>query len=263
MTTSLSDAGLVLSDTSALLNAAIVQGQFKYLRLSANGTTGTVNINADAIVVKSATNSYAVLQSIALTPVAGNLVGVVNGLDSGSWAFSTWYYVYVIYGTAGAGALFSTSSTAPALPSGYTYFARVGAIRTQAATNYYPLAFMQVGRKVRYTVGATGNMIALPQMASGAAGSPTVPTYVAVSTTAYVPATAGIIDCVLSMFSANVATLSPNGNTAVYNSGTNSPPVVNPANVSSYASLLLESSNVYWCSSGTGILACAGWEDNL
>lgn len=52
----------------------------------------------------------------------------VGGLDTGSEASSTWYYLWLIYnsGTTTYAAMFSTSSSSPTMPSGYTLKRRVG-----------------------------------------------------------------------------------------------------------------------------------------
>jgi len=58
-----------------------------------------------------------------------------NGLDSGSMTANTWYHLWCISnGTAVAG-LASISSTLPTLPSGYTYKAYLGAVRTDSSGN--------------------------------------------------------------------------------------------------------------------------------
>lgn len=53
-----------------------------------------------------------------------------GGLDTGSPTPSTWYYVWLIYdpSTTTADGLFSTSPTAPTMPTGYTYKRRVAAV---------------------------------------------------------------------------------------------------------------------------------------
>jgi hypothetical protein len=58
-----------------------------------------------------------------------------NGLDTGAIANSTWYHVYVIAKADGTSPdiLFSTSGTAPTMPSTYTLKRRIGAIKTGLA----------------------------------------------------------------------------------------------------------------------------------
>ena len=60
-----------------------------------------------------------------------------NGLDTGSLAADTWYYVFVIQGTSGVAGLMSTSTT-PTLPSGYDDAKRrVGMVRTNSSAALY------------------------------------------------------------------------------------------------------------------------------
>lgn len=50
-----------------------------------------------------------------------------NGLDTGSLAASTWYYLYVIYNGSNTAGLASLSATTPTMPSGYTFKRLIGA----------------------------------------------------------------------------------------------------------------------------------------
>lgn len=60
-----------------------------------------------------------------------------NKLDTGAKAINTWYHVFAIRNTSGGTGdiLFSLSATAPAMPSGYAGFRRIGAVRTDASGN--------------------------------------------------------------------------------------------------------------------------------
>ena len=265
MTTALSDSGLQLADNSILVNAATIQGGFKNLQLNSNGTTSTVNISADSLTLSSSTSQYIRLNSVILTPTTGS--SGANGLDTGSWAYSTWYYVFVINGTSGTAGLFSLSATAPTLPSGYTYFARVGAIRIQSATSYYPLAFKQYGRRVQYVVGSTGNMLGMPQMGVGAAGTgigSTTATWAAVGVSVFVPPTAAKICLISGSTGSSSAMVAPNTNYGGDTSTTNPPPMTSRAHWWQQTDLVLESANIYWVSDATSAyLYCNGWEDNL
>lgn len=269
----------LLSATQALIeemppaSAAVsssVQGAFQNLRLSATGSSSAVAVTADGLVLRNSSNQYTTLTSVNLASlVTGSASGSANSLDTGAWANSTWYYVYVIWnGTTTAG-LFSLSATAPTLPSGYTYFARVGAIRTQAATNFNPLAFRQAGRKVRYVVA--GNVTALPQIAGASVGNPDTPTWVSQSTANVAPPTIAAISVMaISAASGSKVICAPSNAYGAYGSTTNPPPVASgaasAANVVATVNydMVLETANtVFWASNVGGVLACTGWEDNL
>jgi hypothetical protein len=63
-----------------------------------------------------------------------------GGLDTGTEANNTWYYVWLCEGTSGVTAVFSASSTSPTLPTGYTSFKRLlpFAVRNDASSNLIP-----------------------------------------------------------------------------------------------------------------------------
>lgn len=189
-----------------------------------------------------------------------------NALDAGSIASNTWYFVWLIWGDGEAvSGLASTSATAPTMPSGFTHKVRVGAMRTDGSSVLYRT--IQRGNRVQYKVTASTNTAALRQMASGSAGSPTTPTWVAVAVGAYVPTTATEVSATIQ--SSNLVAAAPNnayGATTDYS--TNPPPFsVNGGVVGSWhgtATFVLESANIYWANAGAaGAMCCLGWTDNV
>ena len=257
------------------VSPASVQGAFKNLAASATGTSANVTVSADEIVVENSSNIYQTLRAVSLT-IAGTSVGA-NALDTGTIAASTWYSVWVIWnGTTTAG-LLSLSATAPTLPGGYTHKARIGWIRTDGTGNKFPLKFVQNGRKVQYSVAAGSNLTALPIMSSGAQGSITTPTWVAVATGNFIPSTAGEIDVVLagqySSGSAYQGIVAPNNGYGGITSSTNPPPLAinnlgagSATGTATKMSMVPESSNIYAAlspGSGTIEVLCAGWTDNF
>lgn len=72
-----------------------------------------------------------------------------NGLDVGTKAANSWYWLFVIKGTAGTESLASLSRLTPTLPSGYTSFRRVGVVRTNAAGNIrkFEQIYMEIFRR--------------------------------------------------------------------------------------------------------------------
>ena len=101
-----------------------------------------VDIDADEIVLKDSNRRAYLATSVNLT--VDITASGANGLDTGSEASSTWYYLWVIYNGTTVAGLISASSTAPTLPSGYTYKALVGAIYNASSSNF--VATCQVGR---------------------------------------------------------------------------------------------------------------------
>jgi len=252
---------------------APVQGLFKNLQCSTTGLSAVVTFSADELVVETAAHVYTTLRALALTASTGAASGVANSLDTGAWAFNAWYAQYVIWNGTTSAMLWSLSATAPTLPSGYTAFARVGWIRTQPATNYYPLAFQQYGRNIAYRIGATGNTLTLPSMAAGAIGiwSLTAPTWQSIGISNFVPITASSIKVIgVSAYNGGNQTngiIAPNGNYGG-TSSTNIPPVVfvttSNLGYGLVGNILLESGYIYAVMQiSGGIILAAGWEDNL
>lgn len=91
-------------------------------------SVSTVDIDADAVLVKDTNGNALRLESIDLT--ADITASGANGLDTGSEG-NNWYYLWVIYNpsTDTTASLLSLSSTSPTMPSGYTHKALVGSVR--------------------------------------------------------------------------------------------------------------------------------------
>lgn len=100
-----------------------------------SSTASTVTALADEMVLKD-TNGVSMLVS-GISVTLDITASGVNGLDTGSEASSTWYYVWIIAkpdGSSVAGVL-STSSSAPTMPSGYTFKALHSACRNDGSSN--------------------------------------------------------------------------------------------------------------------------------
>ncbi len=95
-----------------------------------------------------------------------------GGLDTGTIANSTWYHWYVIANAAGTlvDVIFSTSAAAPALPSGYTLYRRIGSMKTNGSGQW--TTFTQLGDEFLlapfmdnaaafYTVGTSASSLTL------------------------------------------------------------------------------------------------------
>lgn len=262
------DKWVLLNPATGIATAqASVAGSFSGLKISSLGINNYNSvITANSVVLKnSAGNSY-LAQSVNVT---GNINTVgANGLDTGTLAASAWYYLFLIYNptTQTTAALFSLSATAPTLPSGYTFFARVGAVRTDSSK--YLLQTLQQGRKSRYVPLAGSNVPTLLAMASGVAGSVTAPTWVAVATGNFVPPTASHVEIILGVIANTSAIVAPNTAYGSITSLTATPILIAAGTNSAYADspsfIMLETSNVYWASnSASNYLNAVGWEDNL
>lgn len=149
----------------------LVAGGFKNLRLlnvtnalgdTAPGTPNNqVKIVLDAIALEDANGGAMRIGSSYNYSCTADVTGSTfnsstGGLDTGAVAASTWYFVWVIYNptTDTPSCLLSISSTAPTMPSGFTFKARVGAFPTDASANKCFYRIQQYGRIAHYV--ATG-----------------------------------------------------------------------------------------------------------
>ena len=111
-------------------------------------TAATVDIDADAILLLNSTSGDGYkAETVNLTVDISTGTGA-NTLDTGAEATSTWYYLWVIYNpdTTTVAGLLSVSSTAPTMPSGYTYKGLVGAVYNGSGGAFAD--FHQIGHKV-------------------------------------------------------------------------------------------------------------------
>lgn len=245
-----------------------VQGGFRNLKISSLGINNYISaITADSITLRKSTGESYLAKNVNVSPQI--ISSGANGLDAGSVAANTWYYLYLISDGTLVKGLFSLSATAPILPSGYTYFTRIGAVR--AGASGYLLQTLQYGSRVQYVVTTGSNTPNLPIIAQGALGvySSTTPTYVAASVSSFVPPTANTIVVTASQYfggGASVIGLAPNSSYG--GMASNRQPLLSGDNAGalnkSTISMLLESSNIYVYSSGAnGLFQSVGWEDNL
>ncbi len=227
----------------------------------------TVTVSVDAVTMSDGTNYLT--KAVSGTVNLGTNGGVL-ALDAGSIAIDTWYAIWAFAkpdGTVTAAA--STSFSAPALPSGYTMSAYLGAVQTiHASATLY--GTWQLGRIAQYVVGLA-QTTALPNMANGTAGtySLTTPSWAAVSVARFSPPTATRIGLVaVNGWNGNAVQnlqVAPNNSYGGGNSA-NQPTISHSSNT--YLSLnswfLLESANIYWAATGAGAaVLCYGWEDNI
>lgn len=241
-----------------------IKGAFSNLSLSTTGSSATITATADEVLTTNGSGAYHKASSVSLS-ISGASAGA-NGLDTGTIAASTWYYVFVIWnsGTNTTAGLISLSATAPTLPAGYAYFARIGAILTDGTANKYPLAITQKGNSVDYKVVVGSNTTTFPLLGAGVSGDPSIPTYVAVAVSGGAPPTAGKIGIFMHVSNSH-AICSPSNATGNSNSTTNPPYMLlnSSACEAMERRINLQSSSVYWAGDANSWLRCSGWEDNL
>lgn len=202
----------------------------------------------------------------------GTVTSTANGMDGESRPASGWVYVYAIStgtGMAGLGTTVSPLSGPPTLPAGYTFYAFVGAMFCNGSSNL--LRTRQLGIDTQYTPVAASTTVVLPNMANGVAGtaSTTAPVFAAIAVGLFVPPTASDIRIVVTNqygasggVSVGVAPNASYAGVASTNPGLFYIGVGIALAGSEQITFLLESTNIYWFSGGTGGgVNCMGWSD--
>lgn len=246
--------------------AAFAQG----LKVKNNASTPSTKIDITALaatmVNSSGTSLLAKSVSVTIDLTTGTSTSAANGMDGEARGTSAWIYCYLISNgsvTSGLGTLTSPLSGAPTLPTGYTSALYVGAMRVDSSGNL--LQTQQNGKRAHYVVTSATNTAALPVMGNGSAGSTTSPTWVAITLSGFVPATASSVQEVANSDVGGTPSdviAAPN-NAYGTSTSTNPPPLcATTGKQSSVVSMPIESANTYWASGGTdGYLFCVGWDD--
>ena len=214
----------------------------------------TISMTAAEIILEN--SSSQVHKSISVSWSLNSATTGAGGLDTGSIANNSWYYIYDIYnGTTDAG-IMSLSSTGPTLPSGYTFSSGpIGAALTDSSGHF--IGFKQKGKLWQYVVGS--NLSALPILASGSNGN----VWTATSVTGVVPTSiAASIQVGAFAIPGSNTTVAPNGNYSTsFGSGTGIISADYDNMVS--GSILLESTNIYYAANASScFLQCIGFTLN-
>ena len=159
-------------------------------KASCTGASAVITMTAARVTVRNASGSSVELSNVSET-LTTTSTGA-GGMDvADSLAASTWYYFYLIYNpaTGDTSSLASLSASSPTLPSGYTHYRRMGALRTDATANKYPLRMAWSDSNAEYRPYNTGsNLTDFPLIQSGVLGTTgSTPTMTAVSVTDFFP----------------------------------------------------------------------------
>lgn len=124
----------VQNDTTAITYSILPY--YRNLKVISDSThyDHKVSVTIDAIIL-SDTNGYSVVERDVSGTCDISTSGA-GGLDTGSPAAATWYYLWCIGGNRVPNFVFSTSLTEPTLPTGYTFFALLGAYRRSSLGLY-------------------------------------------------------------------------------------------------------------------------------
>ena len=127
-------------------------------------TVSTVTVQADRLILFNASGEAQAVTSVNVT--ANITASGLNGLDAGSEAADTWYYLYIIWNGTTVGSVLSTNGSAPALPAGYTHFGLVTVVRNNSSSDIREMYQVDDVTKI-FTGGG------LEALAAGTATSPT------------------------------------------------------------------------------------------
>jgi len=169
------------------------------LQVSRNATTPTTKLDVQAGAARDSNNVICIQLRDAVTIDAGS-VGA-NGLDTGSLANNTWYYVFVIMSSANqapVAALLSTSRTAPVLPWNYDSFRMIGVWKTDGSAQFLKATVVGNGstRKtfwdaaISATVGGSGSATSLTAI-DLSAGVPPIEDMIVSMQVGFTPAASG------------------------------------------------------------------------
>jgi len=231
-----------------------------------SGSNTVLAVTAAFVQIPNSSFVNIIRQNISVTVNTANLGA--GGLDAGTVAASTWYYVWLIDNGATTSAIMSLSATTPTLPSGYTYSMRIGAVYTNASKQL--LQTLQVGNRTQYVVAASTTVPNLPVIISTTTNNTS---YVAFSLATFVPPTAVRATFVLTGDNVGTAWIAPNAQYGTATSTTNPPPFAITCGVagawagvaSMSCDMILESYNVYFARNGANTvgLFAAGWTDSI
>ncbi len=200
---------------------------YKNLSISRSSTTACA-VTADEIILNNGSKISSVSFSVAITTSG------VGGLDTGTEASGTWYYIYALSASTG---IISTSASAP---SGQTVYALIGAVRNDGSSNF--IDFKQYGSKYYYSTWQT-------------AASGSTATWQSLDTTAYVPS------ALSQVVRGSIETVANGVGMVTNNSSVSSDYATSAANrfsiVSQYASTIffevdiITANTIYWTGDGS------------
>jgi hypothetical protein len=139
---------------------------FRLLKATQASTfSQTITVTADSITMVDTNGVPLRASGVSCSPTLAS-AGTVNALDTGTVAAFTWYALWAVSNGTTTGCIYSTSFSAPTMPSGYGFKTLVGAVRTDVSG--YVMPFIQAGRDWRYIVSGSPTPTAVQADGGGA-----------------------------------------------------------------------------------------------
>lgn len=251
----------VTSPVQAQLNTlALNSPNIRYYSNLRNTVTSNTadSLTADIVYLINGSGQSVMVTSVSNAIATGT--SGAGGLDAGVIQVNTFYARYLIYNntTHTLSGLLSLSATAPTLPAGYTFYNRLGWLRTDSSGNL--VRTIQSGSKTIYVKTST---VTLPLMAVGPTGSIlSPPTFSVISVNPFAPSTASAILLLAgTRYGGGQVLVAPNANYGGYVSDDGAWLIYSEFNL---IDLILETRDIYVAAADTyGRVYCYGWVDNL
>jgi hypothetical protein len=255
----------------ATANAAgftIISGTSYWVKTVPSDTTFTLSSTPGGSTLDLAADDTTTF-TICINNVDLSISGI-GGLDTGTKANSTWYYIWLISNGVVDRLLGSLSSSTPTMPSGFSYKKLIGACKTSSAGNV--LSYRQTNDIVRFTRDTSASsvydgiqtIISTTTNSTNISNDSWTPSATVVransGANSFVPIEAHTI-CVTaaSRDTNHVVQVAPNNSYDGW-SGTMTPPIIVNNVGAATGDLILESSNIYAGTNTTsGRLYCAGF----
>jgi hypothetical protein len=137
--TDLTDGGATALHSHAGAAGGIEPSYYKHnLKIVPGTTTATqVTITADELTVTDGSGNVKLLSTVSEADITISASGAA-GLDTGSEATSTMYYIWIIHNSSSSAVagMFSLSASAPTMPAGYDYKRLVGEVYNNSSGNF-------------------------------------------------------------------------------------------------------------------------------
>ncbi len=167
--TAANDRAVVRADTTAnmvvveyvraagtpVVGSSVPRSYLAGLTMSTAGSSATMTIAAGQATDSTNAAVMNLAASISKTTSAWAVGSASGGLDTGAIANSTWYHFYEIMrpDTGVVDVLFSTSASAPTMPTNYTLKRRIGSGKTDGSAQW--IAFTQDGDYFRWAASVS------------------------------------------------------------------------------------------------------------